>query len=469
MSQATEYEVIVIGGGSAGSMAASTAAAAGARTVMFNEGELGGLCILRGCMPTKTMLHAAHLVHEAANHHTPGVGRAELDLDFRQIMANKDAKVARFKRAKVEGIESGGYQVVGARARFTGPETVEAGGTTYRFTRGAVVASGSVPSLPPLPGLEHVPHIDSDAVMRLAERPGSLITVGVGAIGMEMSFFFARMGTRVEVVSRRPVFQDAGPGIANEMRAVLAAEPNLTHHLYERPLSLAGDDSSVTFRFMGENGEKEVEGDRLLLATGRRANVEGLGLEAAGIQIERGRIVCDEEMRTTNPHVFVAGDASGERLILHVANWEGKAAGLGAARVAGSHPVERRLRLEIVFTDPPLAMLGMNREQAASAGHDVVEATARFPQTGRAITMDVQHGIWVLQADRSSGEVLGCQILGPRADDLVHIVSGVMYYRGTVNDLLQMPWYHPTLSEVLMELARSIQRAGVGDGAVVEL
>ena len=151
------YDVVVVGGGTAGTAAAHAAHAAGVRTVMFNDGELGGLCILRGCMPTKTMLHSAHVVHDAVHHGARGVGTAELPVTFAEVMANKDAKVARFVRAKLASIETGGYEVIDARARFIGPDTVEAGGETYRFAKGAVLAAGSISNVPPIPGIEDVP------------------------------------------------------------------------------------------------------------------------------------------------------------------------------------------------------------------------------------------------------------------------------------------------------------------------
>ena len=181
-------------------------------------------------------------------------------------------------------------------------------------------------------------------------------------------------------------------------------------------------------------------------------------LDKAGVEREGSGVRFDAEMRTTNPRVFVAGDATGDELLLHVANWEGKAAGLGAAQVPGPHPVERRLKMGVVFTDPPLATIGQSADEARRAGLDVIEAAEFFSETGRAITMDVPHGVWKLVASRDTGEILGSQILGPRADDLVHAISTVMYYHGTAADMLKMPWYHPTLAEVALSLARALER-----------
>jgi pyruvate/2-oxoglutarate dehydrogenase complex dihydrolipoamide dehydrogenase (E3) component len=184
--------------------------------------------------------------------------------------------------------------------------------------------------------------------------------------------------------------------------------------------------------------------------------VDDLNLDLVGVEMDGRQVKAGPDMRTTNPKVFVAGDASGERLLLHVANWEGRAAGMGAAGVEEVAPVERRLNMSIVFTEPPLAAVGLTEEQAQAEGIDCTVAEARLAETGRAITMDVAHGVMRLVATADRGEILGAQIFGPRADDIIHAVSAVMYYRGTAQDMLAMPWYHPTLSEVLLSLAREI-------------
>ena len=453
-----EYDVLVLGGGTGGSAAAKAAHDAGARVAMFNDGELGGLCILRGCMPSKTMLHAAHLRHHARHHTTPGVDRTDPGIDFAAIMQNKDAKVARFQRAKIESIEAGGYDVIQARARFVGPDEVEAGGERYRFTRGAVIATGSSATVPDLPGIAAVDYLTSDDVMTLRELPRSLLVVGVGAIGIELAQFFARMDVDVQLVGRRPVLADTDPEISAAIHAAMHDEPNLTLDIVARLTGVREADGSTELDVEVDGATRTLRAERLLFATGRRPNLDGLGLDAAGIAVRQGRrLRCGPDMQTTNPRVFVAGDATGKRLLLHVANWEGRVAGLGAAGVPGPHAVEERLHVEVVFYDPPIASVGMSEGQARAAGRDVVTAIARFPETGRAITMDVAHGAWKLVADRATGEVLGTQIFGPRADDLAHVVSSIMYYHGTTADVLAMPWYHPTLAEVILGLARSIE------------
>lgn len=451
------YDVLVLGGGTAGTAAAKAAAQHGAKVAMFNKGELGGLCILRGCMPTKTMLHAAHLRHEAEHHRTPGIGHSIPSLDFGAVMANKDAKVARFKRAKIHGIEKGGYEVIDAYARFSGPDTVEAdNGETYRFSKGAVLATGSDVHVPPIEGIEDIKVWDSDHVMKLKEVPESAIVIGSGAIGLELGQFLARMGTKVTQASRRPFLQDLGPLFSAEMERVLQDEPNLEPVSGFRPLRVDQQDGLVRLHIEKDGREQILSARHFIAATGRRAHLADMGLEAAGVQHDGRHVAHDPAMRTSNPRIFVAGDATGTRQLLHIANWEGAAAGKGAAEVPGDHSVNHRLHMEVIFTDPPLATLGLSEAELRAQGTPIKTAVASFPETGRAITMDVAHGLWQLVAHEKSGEILGTQILGPRADDMVHTVAAVMHYHGTAQDMLEMPWYHPTLSEVLLSLAREL-------------
>ena len=448
------YDVLVLGGGTAGSAAAEAAHRTGARVAMFNDGELGGLCILRGCMPTKTLLHAAHLVHHSSHSTTDGIRVKGADVDFAAVMANKDAKVERFKRAKIAGIEGGGYEVIDARARFSGPDTVEAGDEIYRFTRGAVIATGSVPSIPPIPGLDDVPYMTSDDVMRLTERPDSILALGSGAVGLELCQFFARIGTRVTLVSRRRVFEKIDPVLADEMERVLGSEPGFDLIQPVRPVGVSRRAGKVEFRL---EDERRVVADALLLGTGRSPLLDGLGLPAAGIEVRDGAVVHGDDLRTSNRRVFVAGDATGDEMILHVASDEGRVAGLNAALEESVERVDRRLAMQVVFTDPPLATLGLTEPQTREQGRSIVTSQILLPETGRAITGDVRHGLCKFVADTETGEILGAQILGPRADDLIHTLAAVLFYRGTAADLVSMPWYHPTVSEVFLSLAGEIE------------
>lgn len=454
----SDFDVIVLGGGSAGTSAARTATAAGARTLLVNEGELGGLCILRGCMPTKAMLASAHLMHDVGMAESLGLRfEGRLVPDFAAIMARKDGLVARFQRAKIAAIEAGGYEVLDGRGRFAPRGGVAVGGRVLR-ARGYVIATGSLPSAVSLPGIEHARVLTSDDVMRLERRPSSLVVQGAGAIGLELAQFFARIGTRVTLVNRSPLLSHFDPDAGQALRGALVEEPNLGLHVPGTIVAIEPEGEAARLTIRAEGVDHEVRADALLMATGRRPAVDDLGLEHVGVETVGGRISVDRHLETTCPGVYVAGDALGTFQILHLANEEGRVAGANAAGAEPRREMDYRLKMECIFTDPPFAYVGRTAVECREAGASVVSASARFPETGRAITMGVRHGVWKLFADTSTDEIVGSCIVGPRADDLIHVVSAIMAYRGKVADLRAMPWYHPTLAEVILDLLRDIER-----------
>jgi pyruvate/2-oxoglutarate dehydrogenase complex dihydrolipoamide dehydrogenase (E3) component len=451
-----DFDVIVLGGGSAGSSAAGAAANAGARTAMINEGELGGLCILRGCMPTKTLLASTHALH-VANSLEPLGARLEgrTVVDFRRVMQRKDEKVARFQRAKIRSVEASGYEVIPGRARFAAGGGVEVDGRELTAAR-YVIATGSVPTILPIPGIDEVPMLTSDDVMRLTTRPRSLLVQGAGPIGLELAQFFARIGTEVLLVNRSPLLCRFEPACGAELAHALEEEPRLEMVVPGCIENLRGRDGGLVATISVGDEVREHRADALLMAAGRHAKLDDLGLEHVGLQPSGQCLEHDEAMCTANPDLYVAGDATGRYQILHVANEEGRAAGHNAAVGRPERRIDRRLHMQVIFTDPPYAQVGLTEMQAREEGRDVVVGEARFAETGRAITMETRHGLWRLVADPDGGEILGSAILGPRADDLVHLVALMMRYRARAGDIPDMPWYHPTLSEVMLDLSRTI-------------
>lgn len=466
-----DYDVIVLGGGSAGTSAAAAATKAGARTLMINDGELGGLCILRGCMPTKAMLASAHALHEATHTEPFGVRlEGRVTADFARIMERKAEQVLRFQRAKVRSVESQDYEVLFGRARFAPAGGVEVGGR--RLKAGAyVIATGSAPAILPIPGLEDVPVLTSDNVMRLESQPASLLVQGAGPVGLELSQFFARIGTRVLLVNRSALLSRFDEECGEELARAFREEPSLELAVPGVIERLSGAGSGLVARVRSGGRAFDYEADALLMAAGRRAALDDVGLEHAGLRAVGGRLPCDSRMRTTNPQVYVAGDATGVFQILHLANQEGSVAGHNAAGAGPEKQMDYRLRMAVVFTDPPFAQVGANEREARLEGWDPVVGRARLPETGRAITMSVRHGLWKLYACKSTGEILGCSMLGPRADDLIHLVALLMADRAAVGRIFELPWYHPTLSEVMLNVGRDaacrIEGAAAGDVAAL--
>ena len=258
-----DYDVIVLGGGSAGTAAAAAATGAGARTAMINRGELGGLCILRGCMPTKSLLATAHAVHEA-NHLAPFGATLEGKIrpDFARIMQRKDQHVARFKKAKIELIERSDYEVIEGTARFAVGGGVDVDGRTLTAGR-YVIATGSVPTQLPIPGVERVPVLTSDDVMELKCQPSALLVHGAGPVGLELGQFFARIGTEVLLVNRSPLLSKIDSEAGEELARALRDEPRLQLALPGRIDQLRPDGEGLVARVTTGGGEREFRADAL--------------------------------------------------------------------------------------------------------------------------------------------------------------------------------------------------------------
>lgn len=456
-----EYDVVVIGIGSAGSRAAKFAHDAGASVLAIEGGEeLGGLCILRGCMPTKTLLETAHRVHDSQDGARFGFSVSEPTIDFGAQMERMRSLVARFQRAKVGSIENGGYELVRGRPQFVDAHTLEMDGQQIR-AKSIVLSTGSVVSDFPIDVPEGVRILDSDDMFLLEEAPKSAFVIGAGAVGLEFAQWLARMGSAVTFSNRSPLLRRCDPEMGVELAAALALEMDVRVPSQIKSIeALGGGRSRITLSADSEP-DHTIEVDWILNATGRRPALDDLAVDRAGLQSdERGQFVVKETLQTEVPHIFLAGDASNRSAILHEANMEGTLAGRNAVRAAGldDSPLEEWDRsiphIEAIFSDPPFASVGLCPVDAESAG--AIHALKRFPEQGRGIVMGARHGMARLSADASTGRVLGCQILGPRADDLIHVPATVMTYQGTVQDMVAMPWYHPTLCEAFIELAREL-------------
>lgn len=453
-----DYDVIVLGGGTAGTAAARSAREAGARVAMINEGELGGLCILRGCMPTKTMLASAHLLHET-RHLSQSLGlrlEGSLEPEFAAIMQRKSALVRRLQEAKIRSVQAQDYDVLFGPGRFTPDAALEVGGRTLTARR-YVIATGSEPFVLPIPGIEHVPVLTSDDVMQLESPPESLVVQGAGPIALELGQFFARIGTDVLLVNRSPLLSRLDVPCGEVLHAAFAAEPNLRVVAPGRvERARRSETGRPVFDVVVRESERfEHEADALLMAVGRRGRLDRLGLEELGVERHGLGLAHDLRMRTTHPRLYVAGDATGQHQVLHIANQEGRVAGRNAAGVEPPDRVDYRLKMNVYFTDPAFAQVGMTEGELRAEGIPYTVAQVDVPNTGRALTMGVRHGLWRLFAHAETGEILGSAILAPRADDLVHSVATVMHFRGTIHDIPSMPWYHPTLSELMLDLARA--------------
>jgi pyruvate/2-oxoglutarate dehydrogenase complex dihydrolipoamide dehydrogenase (E3) component len=451
-----QHDVIVIGGGSAGYAAARTARAAGADVAIVDPGPLGGLCILRGCMPTKIILRSAEIAALMRRARAFGLAPVDVKGDLGAIVARKHRLVREFADYRIEQLRDPGFTLYETAARFVSPQVIRAG--SRALTAGSfIIATGSVPKQVPVPGLADVGYLTSDELLDVTEQPESLVVLGGGPVALEIGQFFARIGTRVTFIQRAEhvlshLDHDIGFALERALR-----EEDMEIFTGTRLLKATGTGGRKTIHFLHGADERSVSGSRIFQALGRRPNIDGLDLAAAGVKVEDARILVDGALRTSQPHIFAVGDVTNLYDIVHIAIQQGEIAAHNAC-----HPdkpaqlFDDRLVTEVIFTDPQIAVVGLSERACRARGIDYLTAAYPFADHGKAMVLGASHGFVKLLAAPKTGELLGAEIVGPEASELIHELIAVMYYQGTVHDLTRMPHYHPTLAEIISYPAEAL-------------
>lgn len=452
----SEFDFVVVGGGSAGYAAARTAAGEGLRVAVAEGGpELGGLCILRGCMPSKTLIESANrflAIKEAGEF---GLAAQDPSFDAEKIIARKRRLVGEFARYRAEQLEGGRFELLRGRARFVGPNELEIAGAGRNVrAKSFLVATGSVVRQPDIPGLREAGPLTSDDVLDNPRPPKSLIVLGAGPVALEMAHYHAALGARVTVVQRsKHVLSSMDFDVADAVQKGM--ERHGARFVLGCKILAAGRSARGKWvRVAHDDAEETIEADEILLALGRDPATAGLGLDAAGLAVAPGSPVpALDTQQTGAPHIFAAGDVTGKLEIVHIAIEQGEVAARNAARLlrgAGEplETVDYRLRLFAVFTEPEAAMVGLTEREASALGMDAIAATYPFDDHGKSLVHGKTDGFVKLLADRRSGEIVGGAVVGPHASELIHEVVVAMRYRATPRDFARIPHYHPTLSEI---------------------
>jgi len=467
-----DYDVAILGGGSGGYAAARTAAAAGLKTVLIEGGrDVGGLCILRGCMPTKALLYAAEVKHLAERADTWGVRAGRVSFDFAKVMARKSAQVKDFADFRIQQLNAGKFKFIRAQARFTDAHTVELISASRRSlapvaaltAKNFVIATGSrvAPSL--LPQLQDVGYITSDEAVSLKRLPKSLLLLGGGVVACEFAQIFARFGVQVTLLQRsQQLLKESDADAGAEVERVFQRE-GIRIFTGTRLLDARkqGKLKSIVFE---QNGKKRtLAAEEILFALGRVPNTAALLLENAGVKTEHGRILTNDRMQTSAPHIFAAGDCTGPHEIVHIAIQQGETAVHNILRARSPRRMDYRLLISVVFTEPQVATVGLTENTAAALGRKVLAASYPFNDHGKSLLMEAKDGFVKLLADPKTGEILGGSCVGPSGGELIHEIVAAMAKRMTVHELAGMPHYHPTLAEIWTypaeELAEKIPRS----------
>ena len=456
-----DFDVAVIGGGSGGYAAARTVAGTGLKTVVIEGGrEVGGLCILRGCMPTKALLYAAEVKHLAEHAETWGVRAGKVSFDFAKVMARKNAQIKDFAGFRVQQLNAGKFKFIRANAKFLDAHTVEIGRADLRVSPDAqqrvptkitakhfIVATGSAVAPAPLPQLDKVGFITSDDAIALKKLPKSLIILGGGAIACEFAQFFARFGVKVALIQRSEHILkefDADAGI--EIEKVFRRE-GIKVFTGTKLLDAQRKGKLKTVSFEQNGKTISVAAGEILFALGRVPNTASLALENAGVKTVNGRIITNDKMQASAPHIFAAGDCTGPHEIVHVAVTQGEVAAHNIVKPK-SRRMDYRLLISVVFTDPQVAFVGLTEKAAAARGIKFLAASYPFNDHGKSLIMEAKDGFVKLLADPKTGEILGGSCVGPVGAELIHEIVAAMAKRMTVHELAAMPHYHPTLAEI---------------------
>ena len=465
-----DYDLAVVGGGSGGYAAARSAAAEGLKTIVIEGGDhVGGLCILRGCMPTKALLYAAEVMHLASHASPWGIRAEDVSFNFKQVMARKNALIKDFADYRVQQLNAGKFDFVRAHARFLDEHTVglthisapmAPGVSKTDRTKAAheppgkirarhfVLATGSKISASPLADLDHVGFMTSDSALELEQLPKSLIVLGGGAVAVEFAQFFARFGVKTAMIQRSPhILHEFDSDAATALETVLRRE-GITLHAGTKLLGAkrAGNHKEVSFECEGRT--MHARADEIFYALGRVPNVSGLGLENVGVQLEYGRIITNHRMQTSVPHIYAAGDCTGLHEIVHIAVQQGETAAYNIAHAKSPRQMDYRLLTEVIFTEPQVAAVGLTEKKAHTKNVPYLVASYPFNDHGKSLIMEAKDGFVKLLCDPSTGEIIGGSCVGPMGGELIHEVTAAMYKRMTVHELAAMPHYHPTLAEI---------------------
>ena len=458
------YDFLILGGGSAGFNAARVAVSLGLRTAIVDGArDLGGLCILRGCMPSKTLLYMAEVLHLAQKGTTFGLKIPSARADMKAIHARKKKIIGEFAAYREQALAAGQFDLIRAHARFLDPHTVELSDGRRLSAPHILIGTGSKVSVPPVPGLAESKFWTSDDVLDLDFIPKSVIVLGGGIVACELAQFLSRIGSRVTLIQRSAhLLRDHSAAAATVVQQAFVDEgiELFTGTKLER---ITTDRRGVTVEFLHDGKKITRRAAHLFNALGREPNTGTLDLAAAGVRARpNGQIITNRWQQTNVPHIYAGGDCSGPVEIVHVAIQQGELAVRHAAGVKKIKSIDWSLLLNVVFTDPQLATIGRLERELDAAGTPYLVASYPFNDHGKSILMDANYGYVKVIAEPERGRILGAEIVGKDAGELIHLFSGPLAMKATVFDLLRAPWYHPTLAEIitypLEEIAETLSK-----------
>ncbi len=437
-------DLIIIGSGPGGYNTACHAAKNGLNTIVFEDRQTGGTCLNRGCIPTKTLCHEADMIEAVAT-----MTGSRPEVDFNKAMTRKEQVTAQLREG-VEGLmKSPGITFIKERASFKDSKTIIAGGEEYTADN-IIIATGSESKLPPIEGIDEKGVVTSTELLNLEKLPKHLCIIGAGVIGMEFASVFKTFGSDVTVIEfLKECLPAIDSDIAKRMRKVMERR-GINFNMQSAVKSIHKNNNKLIVCFDKKNKPQEVEADIVLVATGRKPNIEGLGLENTDINYDNKGIKVDDNMQTNICGIYAIGDVNGRAMLAHAATAQGMRA---VNHICGKKDA---IRMEImpaaVFTNPEVAGVGLTSDQCDSMGIEYNTRKGFYRSNGKALAMDESEGMVKLITDKDN-KIIGCHAYGAHAADLIQEATAIMNFNGTIENLVDIIYTHPTLEEILHDAA----------------
>lgn len=448
-------DIIIIGAGPGGYETALRAASEGLSVTLFNGDRLGGTCLNEGCIPTKCLCRNAEVVATLKEADTFGLANLSYELDYNKVVERKQQVVNTLRDGIAFMLKQAKVQVIEAKAAFVNENTVEAGGEQYTADN-IIIATGSESRGLPIPGAELEVVYDSTRMLDIEYVPESLTIIGGGVIGMEFASIFSNLGSKVTVIEfMKQILPPFDSDIAKRLTAALkkkgvriitsASAKKIEQDEFYRPV--------VTYESKGK--EESVTSTNLLMAVGRKPRLEGLNLEAAGVEFTPKGIVVNDNMRTNKPHIYAIGDVNGRMMLAHVASFQGERA---LHHILGK---KDEIRFDVVpsavFTLPECGMVGKTEDECKAAGEEIMVGQSFFRANGKSLAMNESEGIVKLIFNKKDEKLIGAHIMGVEAADLAQQCCDLINRHATLHEIRQIIFSHPSVSEVLMAAANAVK------------
>lgn len=449
------YDLTVIGGGPGGYVAAIRACQLGLKVAVVEEREMGGTCLNRGCIPTKSLLHSAEIFHTAKTAKEYGIDIKEVDFNYKRIAERKDAIVKQLRTGVEFLLKKNGCEILNGKGIIKDKNTIEVTGKNPSTisTDKIIIATGSKPVRPPIPGIDNNKVLDSDNVLSLTSCPDKVIIIGGGVIGLEFATIYNSLGKDVTIVE---MMNEILPSVDREISGILrkSLEKRGVKIFTDSKVISINSENKAVCTFQNSGLERKAEGDVVIIAAGRKPNTEGVGLENTGIEMDRGFIKVNDGLETSIKGIYAIGDVTGKVLLAHVASAQGMVA---AANASGKcKKINYSIVPSCIYTNPEVATVGLSEEEAKKKGYDI--KIGRFPVSanGKSMITGEKEGVAKIVTYKVTGEILGAHIISPRATDMIAEICVAMNLESTIEEIADTIHPHPTVSEIIMEAAHDV-------------